>query len=79
MSSKSVPLKNVAFFIILNVLSWLFVSYVWKDENTVLLDTKNLVTTVITLCIMIVLIINSYLLANIRGFHIFKSKVKEII
>nr|XP_033197814.1 GPI ethanolamine phosphate transferase 2 [Bombus vancouverensis nearcticus] len=74
MSSKSAPLKNVAFFIILNVLSWLFVSYVWKDENTVLLDTKNLFATVITLCIMIVLIINSYLLANIRGFHIFRSK-----
>lgn len=79
MSSKSAPLKNVALFIILNVLSWLFVSYVWKDENTVLLDTKNLVTTVITLCIIIVLIINSCLLANIRGFHIFRFKVKEII
>lgn len=76
MSFKSASLKSVVFFISLNALLWLIANCFWKDENTALLHTSNLI---ITLCIIIVLIINSYLLANIRSFSIFRFKVKEII
>ncbi|CAD1478308.1 unnamed protein product, partial [Heterotrigona itama] len=72
MSFKSASLKDVVFFISLNALLWLIVNCFWKDENTALLHTSNLI---ITLCIIIVLIINSYLLANVRSFSIFKFKI----
>ncbi|XP_043527407.1 GPI ethanolamine phosphate transferase 2 isoform X3 [Frieseomelitta varia] len=73
-SFKSASLKGVVFFIFLNVLLWLIVNCFCKEENTALLHTSNLI---ITSCIIIVLIINSYLLANIRSFSIFRVKIIE--
>ncbi|OAD62584.1 GPI ethanolamine phosphate transferase 2 [Eufriesea mexicana] len=71
MSSMPPTLKNVLSFIILNIFSWLLVNYFWKSEDVSLLYTRNFITTMIALSIIIALMINSYLLASIKHLSIF--------
>ncbi|CAK9834102.1 GPI ethanolamine phosphate transferase 2 [Anthophora retusa] len=69
--SKPVSLKNVTFFMVSNILSLVLVNYFWSCEDISLLHSKSLTTIVIVLCIIIVSIVNSCLLASIKDFNIF--------
>ncbi|KOC61014.1 GPI ethanolamine phosphate transferase 2 [Habropoda laboriosa] len=57
--SQSVSLKNLTFFIVSNILSWILVNYFWSCEDISLLQSKSSITIVIVSCIIIVSIINS--------------------
>ncbi|XP_017882282.1 GPI ethanolamine phosphate transferase 2 [Ceratina calcarata] len=72
-SSSSPTLKSVSSFIVLNIVSWVFINYYWQCEGPSVFHSRSSITTLIILYIIIVLITNSYLLASIRSFNIFEK------
>ncbi|CAL7933068.1 unnamed protein product [Xylocopa violacea] len=68
-SSASARLMDVAYFLVFNLLSWILVNYLWQCDDVSLLHSGNLIATVIILCIIVVSIINSYLLASVKSFN----------
>ena len=61
-----VKLKRISFFIILNILSMVLINLIWQSEDISLLNSRNLTTFIVLLFIATIIILNSYILSNVR-------------
>nr|XP_012144892.1 PREDICTED: GPI ethanolamine phosphate transferase 2 isoform X1 [Megachile rotundata] len=71
-------LKRISSLVVLNILSVVLINFIWQSEDISLLNSRNLFSCIVLLFILTILVLNSYILSNIKFSTLSEVKPKKL-